>query len=85
MTRLEYLNELLPIIYPKFYTAHTSCGYELVFLDDGNPKNTIDNPDLMPIAKRDGFTDKTACEAVANHVHLFDRLGEKGQCQQLKL
>ena len=58
--------DLMPVIYPKFYTVHNAFKNELVFLDDGEPK----------VPKVD-TADKTQCEAFINHYHLFDKVGKR--------
>jgi len=58
--------DLMPIIYPKFYTCHDASKNELVFLDIGESK--ILNIDVL---------DKTQCEALVNHYHLFEKMGER--------
>jgi len=61
----SFLNLML-IIYPKFYTAYDTSKNELVFLK-------TNEPELHAIT----VTDKTQCEAVSNHFHIFDKVGQK--------
>ena len=64
MNQFQKLSQLLPVLYPKFYTASDPAGNELVFLctDQAPPVSVFQ--DVVP--------DRTACEAVENHVHLLD-------------
>ena len=66
MTIYEKLLDLLPVIYPKFYTAFDEAKNELVFLDTGTGKSI--NFKI--------FSDKTQCEAFVNHFHIFDKIGK---------
>ena len=77
MTRLEYLSRLLPIMYPSFYSLYTSKNEELIFLDNGDRLPSQIGINGLSIA---AFIneDKTQCEAVTNHFHLFEKVGEKG-------
>ena len=73
MTRLEYLKSLMPIIYPSFYTVFNNSLDELVFLDDGDRLSFYTNE--AGIAIGNFIDDKTRCEAINNHFHLFDKVG----------
>lgn len=66
MKALKELERLLPVLYPKFYTITDDLNNELVFLDIGASK----------ISKKENICikDRTQCEAVENHFHLFDKL-----------
>ncbi len=57
---------LMPIVYPQFYTLHDTAKNELVFLKTGETE-----------AGELNVTGKTQCEAVNNHFHLFEKVGEK--------
>ena len=59
------LFHLMPIVYPKFYTLHTEKGEELVLLCEGEKLHEVSI-----------IEDKTQFEAVNNHVHLFEKVGE---------
>ncbi|MEA5038663.1 MAG: hypothetical protein VB086_02375 [Clostridiaceae bacterium] len=69
MKKYELLLELLPVIYPVFYVKKDRDGHELVFLDAGHHQEDIS----VVIA------DKTQCEAVENHFHLFNRTNEENK------
>jgi len=75
MTRIEYLNCLLPIIYPKFYTLLSPSLDELVFLHDGDPLPSFLDKEGKAIANYIS-DDRTQFEATNNHFHLFDKVGE---------
>ena len=64
MNQFQKLSQLLPVLYPKFYTASDPAGNEFVFL-------CTDQTSLIP-SFQDAVPDRTACEAVENHVHLLD-------------
>lgn len=64
MRKYELLLSLLPLMYPDFYLQKDQDGNELVFLDIGNHEKDIQIATM----------DKSQCEAIANHVHLFGRV-----------
>lgn len=64
MTNKKFL-ELLPVIYPDFITGKDESGNELVFLKNGSNREGIYK-----------ITDRTACEAFENHVHIFGKIKE---------
>lgn len=75
MTRYEFLENLLPIIYPDFYVAKDTDSNELVFWDFGEHH----------ILNKTKIADKTQCEAVENHVHLFEKVGIKNKNGVIKI
>lgn len=64
MNKYKMMGRLIPIIYPKFYTVEEKNGNELIFLDVGQDKQEIIE-----------VSDKTQCEALENHFHLFEKVG----------
>lgn len=66
MTLLKKLNELLPILYPEFFVVTDDDNNELVFLKTGD----MCDFSLHRVA------DKTQCEAVMNHFHIFGHISE---------
>ncbi len=75
MTRIEYLENLLPIIYPNFYVAKDEDSNELVFWDFGEHH----------ILNKAKIADKTQCEAFVNHIHLFNKVGFKNKNSVIKI
>ena len=63
MNIYKKITELLPVIYPVFYTLQDNAQNEYVLLSTATSNMA---PILCPI------TDKTQFEAFENHVHLFD-------------
>lgn len=62
------LEECMDVIYPSFYTQQNYDGATLVFLKFHNAKP---NTEALHVE------DKTQCEAVSNHFHIFDRVNKK--------
>ena len=62
------IHKLMPIVYPSFYTLLDIARNELVFLETEDGKICELN-----------ISDKTQCEAVSNHYHLFEKVG-KNNC-----
>lgn len=86
MTRIAFLKELMPILYPKFYTVFNYQQKELVFLDVGVrhlPDRMIKETETMIV----DFIgeDKTKCEATENHFHLFEKIGEANKAQAVEI
>lgn len=81
MKSVNYLDNfcrLMPIIYPSFYICLLPSSEELVFLrSDGGLESHANEPETTIEGVLGG--DKTACEAFANHVHLFEKVGEAGR------
>ena len=78
MTRVESLKNILPIIFPKFYTLFTPDMHELVFLDCGERlKATSKDKDTGILISKYLDSDKTQCEAVQNHIHIFRKINPK--------
>ena len=70
----EKINTLLPIIFPKFCLQYDQYENELVFLQ---PKQGVSNHLQI--------FDKTQCEALQNHVHLFDHVPRIYQEMNLRI
>ena len=68
------LPDMLPVLSPEFYTVKDNSGNELVFLSFGNEH----------LESLGGITDKTQCEAVENHVHLFEKISSKEKDSVIK-
>ncbi|MGI5173783.1 hypothetical protein H0R92_09300 [Treponema sp. OMZ 840] len=64
MTRIDFLEQLKPILFPKFYSVKDMQNNELIFLDCGGQK-------VSPGKRK---IDKTQTEAFYNHVHFWDRV-----------
>jgi len=67
----EYHLGLLPIIYPRFRSVFTKNGKELILLIEDS-SNIKDFSDVE-------VENCTECEAIENHVHLFDEVGENNR------
>jgi len=74
----------MTIIYPSFYSLYTNAGEELIFLDDGAklPSLTDKNGTLIGDFNNE---DKTQNEAFINHYHLFEKVGEKGRLDAIRV
>ena len=67
--KYEHILTILPVIYPRFYSSFDNNGNEFIFL-------------LLEDQKRENFydvDDKTQLEALMNHFHLFEKVGEKNK------
>lgn len=69
MKKFELLQELLPLLNPKFYCQADKFGNELVLLDLGH----------TPIETPISVVDKTQFEAVENHFHLFGKVSKESR------
>ncbi|MDR1390583.1 MAG: hypothetical protein LBJ31_11500 [Treponema sp.] len=78
---IDFLANILPIIYPQFYISTDLDGNELVFLDIGLPKDDITNKKFDKTAQ----FDKTAYESFENHFHLFGKINKKDEEVAIKI
>ena len=67
MSEVEFVNSMLPIIFPRFFTATDENMGELVILKTGK---VFDRINLKEI----GFRSRTEYEGFENHFHLFDNI-----------
>ncbi|MCL2284777.1 MAG: hypothetical protein FWC32_00260 [Firmicutes bacterium] len=90
MLKVEYLKNLkylMPIIYPSFYTRITSYSDELVFLYENASYSTFHTrkDEAETISEDVNVSDKTQCEAISNHFHLFEKVGKAGRVVALEI
>ena len=82
---LKYVKELLPVIYPRFYTLYNENLDELVFLDTG----TRTKPDKLDIPTGKPVTSfiygNTVMEALDSHVHMFEHVGAKNKALAVEI
>jgi hypothetical protein len=64
MSEYDFLLRILPIVSPEFYTVKDQEDNEFVFLNSEGKVKNISNRKI----------DKTQCEAIHNHFHLFNRI-----------
>jgi hypothetical protein len=64
MTKYSFLLKILPILFPVFYTLKDKEDNEFVFLNVGEKLKDVSNRKI----------DRTQCEAIENHFHLFNKI-----------
>lgn len=64
LTRIDFLERLKPLLFPKFYSIKDVQGNELIFLHDAAQQVSLGCKKI----------DKTQTEAFYNHIHFWERI-----------